>query len=115
MREYREKVAQIRARAGAGAGGAGGGGGGDRASSLLPPLITQDQLKVYAPPRCSVWVSNTRNQFWGHCKPYKRVCISWAVNGEEAGKRSLLKKLWEQYLELTGEPASACPWAGLLD
>lgn len=92
-------------------------GGASSSSSrpaVIPKTITHAEAIQYLPPGCAVWRSNTRNEWWGHCKPFKRVVVPWMLGEESSAMFLVLRKLWVQHLELTGQGPESCPYQGLL-
>lgn len=117
FRAKREQVRTLCAKkAKPGNRGRGGGSSSSSASrpAVLPKTITQAEAKQFLPAGCAVWRSNTRNEWWGHCKPFKRVVVPWVLGEESSAMFIVLKRLWQQHLEKTGEGPEACPFEGLL-
>ena len=103
----------------AGAGGGGGAGGdGHGDDPVIPRMwqenLTQPQVKLFVPPRASVWISHARHEWWGHIKPHRRIFETFARHGSSiSAARALLRRLWEIYLVEEGLEAKDCPHTGL--
>lgn len=82
--------------------------------SVLPKTIPQSEAKRWIPEGASVWRSNTRNEWWGHYPPFKRVVVPWTIGQEADAMREAIRRLWRQHLEYRGLPESACPHQGIL-
>ena len=82
----------------------------------LPDRIEQHEARQYVPPGASIWRGNTldRETWNGHMAPRKRIFEKLSDHGDAGAMRLILKRLWLQYLELNGLPASECPWTNLL-
>jgi hypothetical protein len=81
----------------------------------LPSTIPQVDAKKHIPPTCAIWRGLRRFEWCGHCRPFKRVSASWLQHGESGSLKFIYRKLWTQYLSLTGQDMSACPLANLWD
>lgn len=116
---FREKREQVQAatankKAKTGQRSRGGASSSSAHPKVLPKTITQAEAKQFLPLGCAVWRSNTRNEWWGHCKPFKRVVAPWLLGEESTAMFRVLKRLWEQHLEQSGQGPEACPFEGLL-
>lgn len=81
----------------------------------LPNRIEQHEARRCTPPGASIWRGMTGRETWnGHMPPRKRIFMTLAEMGDDGAMRNILKRLWLQYLELNGKPASECPWSDLL-
>ena len=49
----------------------------------LPRDIDQREARRWIPPGSHIWVSRTRNEWWGHMAPYKRITEKWHLTGED--------------------------------
>lgn len=88
---------------------------GSRAKSVLPKLgsqVDQKLAKSLLPPGASIWRGLTRGQWCGHLQPYARVSRPWAGD-ESAACLQVIRELWDQFLEMTGQDWSACTVEGL--
>ena len=102
---------------GRGRGGPGGHPWGDRIYRSLPEgALTQAQAKERLPPGTSIWLSYRRKAWAGHCPPNSRISEPWHDSGEcqRAAAASIIRQLWEQYLELKCKPLDSCPVPGLM-
>ena len=49
------------------------------------------------------------------CPPRKRIYAdNFAEGGDELAMKSVIRRLWIQYLELNGLPDDACPYSDLI-
>ncbi len=76
----------------------------------LPTVISQRDAKKFIPPGTHIWRGLTKGSWQGHCEPFARVYESWANSSEPEAMRRIIKKLWEQYLMVSGKDWSHCPW-----
>ena len=93
-----------------------GGSSGSKAfvPKALPAHIDQKEARVFRPPGSYIWLA-TRGEWCGHVAPYSRLSHPFAKHGtSQLALRACLKEMWTQYLEKSGLPNSACPYAGLL-
>lgn len=77
--------------------------------------IDQQEAKRFLPPGAYCWRGRADGVWWAHLEPFKRVARSWAAHGEAEALRLVLAAVWRQHLDVSGLPASACPWAGVLE
>ena len=122
-RAWSDSLAAAGRARGRGRAGKGRGRGGHPWDDALPPAlvigerITQPELKVYCPPGGSVWESRCKlvGGWNGALPPNPRMSCSGAAAGShrDAGF-SVIRRLWQQYLDKHGLPRSACPVDGLL-
>lgn len=81
----------------------------------MPFTLTQAEAKQYLPPDASVWRGLTRQSWHGHCAGYRRCQAKWLDHGgEQEALRALMRTLWTQHLDKTGQQYSACPIRDLL-
>ena len=70
----------------------------------------QADAKRFVPDGASIWRSNTRGEWCGHCPPFKRCSESFAKHGNsEQALQSLLRTLWTQKLSKDGLTVADCP------
>ena len=82
----------------------------------LPKLYIQEEAKLYIPQEtCSIWMSNTRHEWWGHCHPFKRVREAFKPEDEHQAVTSVIRQLWLQHCEVSGDFPEDFPFAGIVD
>lgn len=133
-KEKRQAVAKASAKAAAAAGrgrnggrgrvgGRGGGRGGhpwgERAWPVLiiGETISQGEANTYLPPGCSIWESRSRliGGWNGHFPRNPRIsCSDIMVGSHAAAAHSIIRQLWEQYLDFQGMSHDCCPVPGLI-
>lgn len=99
-----------------------GGAEGDHRGRGRPPVLrprtcTLDQptVKRLLPPGAFVWKGRTRQEWWGHCPPHKRICNRWvSPRAERAAMFSTVRTLWEHHAATEKKKvAKLCPWPEL--
>jgi hypothetical protein len=112
-KDYAKKAVAVKAAA---AGCAGkkkkGGGKGAAAAKLKLPKhhMEQGEAKLYLPPDCAIWKSNTRAQWCGHVQGYKRCSECFASHGDSSlALLTLLQRMWTQHLDKIGGTQADCP------
>ena len=87
----------------------------DTSKPHLPKTIVQAEAACVVPPGSHIWLSNASPQWHGHLEPYKRVWAKW--EGGEAQEaeavNSVIRQLWQQYLQSRGRTISDCPFEGV--
>ena len=84
-----------------------------KAYPKLPCSIPHLEAKQFVPPGASIWRGLQQGPWAGHMPPFPRCSARWSQYGEEESMRVILRKLWEQHLQLIGEGVSSCPIQGL--
>ena len=82
----------------------------------LPKIYMQEEAKLYIPQdACSIWISNSRSEWCGYCHPFKRVREEVHVDDEHLAVNDVIKKLWLQHCQLTGDLPEEIPFAGIME
>ena len=101
---YRRRVRDVR-----GGGKGGGKGAGAPAPRRKIPRVSQEEAKTYLPPGAHIWRGLTHWVWAGHMPPRRR--ISEPFNNDDCiALVRLLKRLWEQYLEMNALEWKDCPY-----
>ena len=80
----------------------------------IPHHCDQPQAKALIPPGSSIWRNLYSNGWMGHYKPNRRVSATFRKHGgSQDALKVVLRKLWQQHCEKTGDPVSVCPIIGL--
>ena len=77
----------------------------------VPHIMDQPTAKLWIPPTTSIWLSNGKPEWWGHCQPYVRVISKYSSPEDEpAAIQRTIRMLWGQYLEREGKSIEDCPY-----
>ena len=79
----------------------------------IPHLLDQATARQWIPENTSIWQAHTRNEWWGHCMPFKRLREPFEIQGEEEACAKVIRGLWRQHNMLTGRPRHECPFEGI--
>jgi hypothetical protein len=80
-----------------------------KAKVTLPNDIAQTDAKIYIPPSSSIWRGRVKRCWNGHVPPRARISEPWA-DDEMASLHIILKRMWQQHIDLNGLTWLACPW-----
>lgn len=80
-----------------------------KAKEPFPNLVSQKEAKKYLPPGASIWRGRTKMTWNGHCPPRRRISEPWGAD-EQAALALILRRLWDQYLQLSGKESDECPF-----
>ena len=84
-------------------------------ATLPRDVISQQDAASYLPENASIWLSNTRNEWWGHYPPYKRMVKTWDMGdaGEAEACSAVIMTLWCQHCERKGISKDEIPFQGI--
>ena len=85
-------------------------------TSVLPHHCSQALARTFCPPGASVWKNNKVRGWNGHLPPAPRKSepLHRHASSDEA-LRSLMQRLWRDYLDRNGLPDIACTVTGLFE
>ena len=77
-----------------------------------PASMSQEEAAMWVPPHSHIWISNSRDQWWGHLKPFKIIVVPWNLTNGDSGEACNLaiKRLRLQHFISTGETKDQCPF-----
>ena len=80
------------------------------AKKVLPLTISQKEAKEYLPPApASIWLSNQREAWCAHIRPYTRISTPFAqYSSSELALWDLLCKAWAQHFARSGMTKADC-------
>ena len=82
---------------------------------MLPKTIVQQEAKHFVPPGAHIWISNHTPEWFGHLEPYVRVWAKYEGGFEQEAEavNSVIRQLWQQYLDSRGRTSDQCSVAGV--
>lgn len=116
VQAYRQRRFDAAARATTrpGKGGRRAQGKAKTAPAALPSSFDQRAVRQFCPPGAHIWKGVTKQNWNGHMENRRRVSANWHDGDEQQAIRTVLRKLWLQYVDIRGIRPEDTPWPELL-